>query len=41
MKIYCQVTAQGLVPMYDSDYDEKQRLKVGETVLCDNEAKEL
>ena len=35
MKIYCQVTAQGLVPMYDSDYDEKQRLKVGETVLCE------
>ena len=24
----------GLVPMYGSDYDEKQRLKVGDTVLC-------
>ena len=35
MKIYCQVTAQGLVPMYDSDYDEKQRLKIGEKVLCE------
>ena len=35
MKIYCKVTSQGLVPMYDSDYDEKQRLKLGETVLCD------
>lgn len=35
MKIYCKVTAQGLVPMYDSDYDEKKRLKEGETVLCE------
>ena len=35
MKIYCQVTAQGLVPMYDSGYDEKQRLKIGEKVLCE------
>lgn len=35
MKIYCQVTAYGLVPMYDSDYDEKQKLKVGEKVLCE------
>lgn len=34
MEIYCLVTEQGLIPMYDSDYDEKQRLKVGETVLC-------
>lgn len=34
MKIYCRVTEQGLVPMYDSDYDEKHRLKVGEDVLC-------
>lgn len=34
MDIYCCVTDIGLVPMYDSDYDEKQRLKVGDTVLC-------
>lgn len=34
MKIYCRVTETGLVPMYDSDYDEKHRLKVGENVLC-------
>lgn len=34
MDIYCRVTDIGLVPMYDSDYDEKQRLKVGDTVLC-------
>lgn len=34
MEIYCRVTDTGLVPMYDSDYEEKKRLKVGETVLC-------
>ena len=33
MKIYCRVTDYGLVPMYDSDYDEKKRLKVGDTLL--------
>lgn len=35
MKIYCRVTEYGLVPMYDSDLDEKKRLKIGSTVLCD------
>ena len=34
MDIYCQVTDQGLVPMYDSDYEEKKRLKLGDKVLC-------
>lgn len=34
MEIYCRVTANGLVPMYDSDLEEKKRLKEGETVLC-------
>ncbi len=34
MDIYCRVTPMGLVPMYDSDFDEKRRLKEGETVLC-------
>lgn len=34
MDIYCRVTDIGLVPMYDSDYDEKKRLNVGDTVLC-------
>lgn len=34
MDIYCQVTDQGLVPMYDSDYDEKRRLRLGDLVLC-------
>lgn len=35
MKLYCQVTEYGLVPLYDSDLDEKKRLKLGSTVLCD------
>lgn len=34
MDLYCLVTEQGLVPMYDSDLDEKRRLKIGEKVLC-------
>lgn len=34
MEILCRVTAQGLVPMYDSDYDEKKKLHEGETVMC-------
>jgi len=32
MKILCQVTSQGLVPMYEDDYEEKQRLKIGRVV---------
>ena len=34
MDILCRVTANGLVPMYDSDFDEKKRLREGETVMC-------
>ena len=34
MDIYCRVTPYGLVPLYDSDHDLKQRLKVGSTVRC-------
>jgi len=34
MDIYCRVTPVGLMPMYNSDYDEKQKLREGETVLC-------
>lgn len=34
MEILCRVTSMGLSPMYDSDLDEKKRLKIGETVLC-------
>lgn len=33
MDIYCMVTATGLVPMYDSDYDESKKLKQGEKIL--------
>lgn len=35
MKILCQVTELGLMPMYDSDLEEKRKLKIGSTVLCD------
>lgn len=34
MDIYCRVTPYGLVPVYDSDLDLKQRLRVGSTVRC-------
>lgn len=34
MNIYCLVTPQGLVPIYDSDYEEKKRLKEGDRILC-------
>ena len=34
MEILCRVTAQGLVPMYDSDLDEKKKLREGDTVMC-------
>lgn len=34
MDIYCRVTPYGLVPLYDSDQDLKQRLRVGSTVRC-------
>ena len=35
MKIFCRNTATGLVPLYDSDYDEKRKLKIGEDYECD------
>lgn len=34
MDIYCRVTPYGLVPLYDTDYDLKRRLRVGSTVRC-------
>lgn len=34
MDIYCRVTPYGLVPLYDSDYDMKKRLRIGTTVRC-------
>ncbi len=35
MKIFVKNTATGLVPLYDSDYDEKRKLKIGETYQCE------
>lgn len=35
MKITCRVTAAGLVPMYDSDFDEKKKLKIGTEVVAE------
>ena len=34
MDIYCMVTDSGLVPMYDSDLEERKKLKRGDRVLC-------
>lgn len=34
MDIYCRVTDIELIPMYDSDLDEKHRLRIGDNVLC-------
>ena len=34
MDIYCRVTDIGLISMYDSDLDEKHRLRIGDNVLC-------
>lgn len=31
MKIYLQNTVHGLIPLYGSDFDEKRKLKLGET----------
>jgi len=35
MRIKCLCTARGLIPLYDEDFDNKKRLKVGETYDCD------
>ena len=32
MDIHCLVTPHGLVPLYDDDYEQKRRLKLGDTV---------
>lgn len=34
MDIYCMVTDGGLIPMYDSDLEERKKLKRGDRVLC-------
>jgi hypothetical protein len=35
MKLYLKVTSSGLIPIYDSDFEEKKKLKIGSTVLAD------
>lgn len=35
MKILCTNTARGLVPIYDEDFDEKKKLKIGKDYVCD------
>ncbi len=35
MKIFCTNTSSGLVPLYDSDYEEKRKLKIGEVYFCE------
>jgi len=34
LKIFCKNTATGLVPLYDSDMNEKRKLKLGEDYEC-------
>ena len=34
MDIFCKVTPNGLIPLYDSDYENKHRLKNGSVVKC-------
>ena len=35
MKMLLKNTVSGLIPMYDDDYEEKRKLKVGEVYACD------
>lgn len=35
MKLLVRNTASGLVPLYDDDYEEKRRLKIGEDYLVE------
>jgi len=35
MKMFCKNTSSGLVPLYDSDYEEKSKLKIGEVYFCE------
>ncbi len=35
MKLYCRVTSEGLIPLYDSDLEEKKKLKIGTDVLLE------
>lgn len=35
MKIFVKNTDQGLIPLYGTDLDEKSRLKLGKTYICE------
>lgn len=35
MKLFLQNTAVGLVPLYESDFDEKKKLKVGQVYMAE------
>ena len=35
MKLYCRVTSEGFIPLYDSDLEEKKKLKIGTDVLLE------
>ena len=35
MKILLQNTSRGLIPMYDSDFEEKKKLKIGQVYSCE------
>ena len=35
MKIYVKNTLSGLIPLYNSDFEEKKKLKIGVEYLCD------
>lgn len=35
MKLYCKNTNHGLIPLYNSDYDQKRKLKIGKDYLCE------
>ena len=35
MKLLCGNTFNGLIPKYDSDFEEKKKLKIGETYWCE------
>lgn len=34
MYLFCTNTVRGLIPCYDSDYEEKRKLRIGETYRC-------
>lgn len=35
MQLFLQNTARGLIPVYDADFDEKKKLKIGQVYRCE------